>query len=46
MATVKVRATITTLGLSPGKEAEIDLDERVRALIRAGYFLMLRPIHG
>lgn len=42
MATVKVRSTINTLGLKPGQEAEIDLDERVRALIKTGYLLLLR----
>lgn len=43
MTTVKVRATINALGLKPGQEAEIDLDERVRAFLKAGYFLLLRP---
>lgn len=43
VATVKVKATVTMFGLNPGQEAEIDLDERVRALIKAGYLILLRP---
>lgn len=43
---VKVRATVNGLGLKPGQEAEIDLDERVLAFLRHGLFQLLRPING
>ena len=40
---VKVRATVNALGLEPGQEAEIDLTDVVRAFLRSGLFLLLRP---
>lgn len=43
---VKVRSTINVLGLKPGQEAEIDLTEVTRDLLRAGYLLLLRPKVG
>ena len=43
---VKVRATINIIGLDVGREAEIELDDHVAALARAGYLNLLRPING
>ena len=43
---VKVRATVNGLGLKPGQEAEIELDDRVVAFLRAGLFQLLRPKNG
>jgi hypothetical protein len=43
MNRIKVRATITVLGLNAGQQAEIDLTERVLVLVRAGYLRALRP---
>lgn len=43
---VKVRATINVIGLDVGREAEIELDERVAALAQAGYLKLLRPVSG
>lgn len=40
---VKVRATVTILGLSPGEEVEIELTELVRSLLRAGLLVALVP---
>lgn len=41
--TVKVRATINTLGLRPGQEAEIEITPKVVSLLRAGILLGLAP---
>lgn len=41
--TVKVRATVNTIGLKPGQEAEISDNELTRNLLRAGLLLLLRP---
>lgn len=46
MNRIKVRATITVLGLNAGQQAEIDLTDRVLTLISAGYLRALRPISG
>lgn len=43
---VKVRATVNVLGLKPGQEAEIDMTEVTRNLLRSGLFQLLRPING
>lgn len=43
MATVKVRAVVSILGLKAGQQAEIDVTERSLTLIRAGYLRALRP---
>jgi hypothetical protein len=46
MNRIKVRATVTLLGLNAGDQAEIDLNDRVLTLIRAGYLRALRPKNG
>lgn len=46
MERVKVRSTVTAMGLEAGQEAEIDLTDVVRAFLRSGLFLLLRPIGG
>lgn len=46
MNRIKVRATVTLLGLNAGEQAEIDLTEKVLALVAAGYLRALRPISG
>ena len=43
---VKVKATINIIGLDVGQSAEIELDDHVAALARAGYLQLLRPING
>jgi hypothetical protein len=43
---VKIRPTMNIIGLDVGREAEIEFDEHVAALIRAGYLKLLRPING
>lgn len=40
---VRVRSLVHMLGLRPGQEAEIDLTDKVRDLLQAGYFQLLRP---
>lgn len=40
---VKVRATVNVLGMKPGQEAEIDMTEVTRSLLKSGLFLLLRP---
>lgn len=44
--TVKVRASVNTIGLRAGQEAEIGYTELTRSLLRAGLLLLLRPING
>lgn len=44
MPRVKVRATVNILGLDAGQQAQIDLTDKVRMLIMAGYLKALRPI--
>lgn len=46
MNRIKVRATVTLLGLNAGDQAEIDLTEKVLMLVRAGYLKALRPKNG
>lgn len=46
MNRIKVRATVTLLGLDAGQQAEIDLTEKARSLILAGYLRALRPKNG
>lgn len=46
MSRIKVRAVVTLLGLNAGQQAEIDVNERVLTLIRAGYLRALRPKNG
>ena len=43
MARIKVRATVTAIGLRPGQEAEVELNDLVRSLLQAGLLLALRP---
>lgn len=43
MPKVKVLATVSIIGLSSGTQAEIDLTDKVRALLLAGYLVALRP---
>lgn len=43
---VKVRSLVNVLGLTAGQEAEIDLTPKVRELLIAGYFQLLRPKNG
>jgi hypothetical protein len=44
---VRVRPILHVYGFEPGQEVEIDLDQKVRDLIQAGYLLLLRPkSHG
>lgn len=40
---IKVQATVSMIGLNAGQQAEIDLTEKVRALLHAGYLRALRP---
>lgn len=43
MTTVKVMATINCLGLRAGQQAEIELTDKVYALLLNGYLKALRP---
>ena len=43
MKRVKVRATVTMIGLDSGQQAEIDLTDQVRVLLASGYLKALRP---
>ena len=43
MKRVKVRATVTMVGLDAGQQAEIDLTDQVRVLLASGYLRALRP---
>lgn len=43
MNKIKVRASVTVLGLNAGQQAEIDLTDNAVALLRAGYLTALRP---
>jgi hypothetical protein len=38
---LKVRATITTLGLSPGEEVEIEVTDSVQAAVSLGHLIIL-----
>lgn len=44
--TVKVRATVNIAGLHAGEEVEIELNELIRSLLRAGLLLALVPTSG
>lgn len=43
---VKILATVNCIGLDPGRQAEVDLDAKVRALINVGFLQVLRPVDG
>lgn len=44
MPRIKVLATVSLIGLTAGAQAEIDLTDKVRALLHAGYLKALRPL--
>lgn len=46
MKRVRVRATVTLIGLDAGQQAEIDLTDQVRILLASGYLRALRPKNG
>lgn len=43
---IRVRPTVRIYGFDPGVEVEVDLDDKIRDLIQAGYLLLLRPRRG
>lgn len=43
---VKIRTAVNCIGIEVGREAEVDLDDKVIALAKAGYLQLLRPSDG
>lgn len=43
MKRVKIRPTVSMLGLDAGQQAEVDLTDKVRVLLASGYLVALRP---
>lgn len=46
MKRVRVRATVSMIGLDAGQQAVIDLTDKVRVLLESGYLKALRPKNG
>lgn len=43
---VRIRPLVHVYGFEPQREVEVDLDDKIRDLLAAGYLLLLRPIDG